>query len=47
MLFDLAPLVLFTAVGLVAVNAADREMGTARSTGIFAAIGEFFRSLRD
>ena len=38
-----APLVLFTAVGLFALESADREMGTARSTGVFAAIADFFR----
>ena len=42
-----APLILFTIVGLIAVNAADREMGTARSTGVFGAILDFFRNLKD
>lgn len=42
-----APLILFTAVGLLAVNAANREMGTARSAGVFSAIADFFRSNKD
>jgi lipopolysaccharide export LptBFGC system permease protein LptF len=43
-----APLILFTAVGLLAVNAANREMGTARSAGVFSTIAGFFRrSSRD
>lgn len=32
------PLVLFTTIGLIAVARANREMGTARSAGVFAAI---------
>ena len=42
-----APLALFTVAGLLAVNAANREMGTARSAGLFAAIADFFRRTRD
>jgi lipopolysaccharide export system permease protein len=42
-----APLTLFTIAGLLAVNAANREMGTARSAGLFAAIANFFRRARD
>jgi lipopolysaccharide export system permease protein len=38
-----APLTLLTAIGLIAVNAANREMGTARSDGIFQAFGNLFR----
>jgi lipopolysaccharide export system permease protein len=42
-----APLVLFTIGGVLAVNSADREMGTARSAGVFATIADFFRRLKD
>ena len=42
-----APLILFTAVGLVAVNAANREMGTARSAGVLSTIADFFRRRKD
>ena len=38
-----APLILFTVIGLLAVNSANREMGTARSVGVFASIAGFFR----
>ena len=41
-----APLVLFTLVGLLSVNAANREMGTTRSAGIFDSVIEFFHRLR-
>jgi lipopolysaccharide export system permease protein len=41
-----APLILFTVIGLLAVNSANREMGTARSVGIFASIAALFRKGR-
>ena len=40
------PLVLFTLLGLLAVRSANREMGTARSSGIFGALIEFFARFR-
>jgi lipopolysaccharide export system permease protein len=40
------PLVLFTLLGLLAVRSADREMGTARTAGIFGALMEFFQRFR-
>jgi lipopolysaccharide export system permease protein len=40
------PLALFTIIGLLAVSAANRQMGSARSVGIVASIGEFVRGLR-
>jgi lipopolysaccharide export system permease protein len=42
-----APLILFTIIGLLAVNSANREMGTARSVGVFASIAGFFRKRTD
>jgi lipopolysaccharide export system permease protein len=41
-----APLILLTAIGLVAVYSANREMGTARSAGLFASLAHLFRRLR-
>ncbi len=40
------PLVLFTAIGLWTVNSANREMGTARSAGIFDSVIDFFQRFR-
>ena len=42
-----APLILFTIIGLLAVNSANREMGSARSVGIFATIAGLFRRRRN
>ncbi|MES1259742.1 MAG: LptF/LptG family permease [Gemmatimonadota bacterium] len=41
-----APVVLFTLIGLLAVNSADREMGTARSAGVMDSVLEFFQRFR-
>jgi hypothetical protein len=41
-----SPLVLFTLLGLLAVRSANREMGTARTSGIFGALLEFMSRLR-
>lgn len=41
------PLALFTIIGLIAVGSANREMGSTRSVGILASIGEFMRGLRN
>ncbi|MGH7582956.1 MAG: LptF/LptG family permease, partial [Gemmatimonadales bacterium] len=41
------PLAVFSVVGLVALNAANREMGTARGEGFFAAIASAFRRWRN
>jgi len=40
------PLVLLTLLGLLAVRSANREMGTARTAGIFGAMVEYFRRFR-
>jgi hypothetical protein len=40
------PLVLLTLLGLLAVRSANREMGTARTAGIFGALVEFFQRFR-
>ena len=40
------PLVLFTVIGILAVNSANREMGTARSAGVFDSVIEFYHKLR-
>lgn len=40
-----APLLLFTLIGLLAVASANREMGTARTSGILQAVGEALRAL--
>ena len=37
------PVILFTLIGLLAVNSANREMGTARSGGVFESIADIFR----
>ena len=37
------PLALFTIIGLFAVQSANREMGSARSAGVFASIRNIFR----
>lgn len=42
-----APLLLFTAIGIVAVNSANREMGTARSGGILERLMGFFQGGTD
>jgi lipopolysaccharide export system permease protein len=42
-----APLILFTAIGLLAVNSANREMGTARSAGVLSSMIDFFRRNKD
>jgi hypothetical protein len=39
------PLALFTALGLLALRAANREMGTARTTGVWSGIAALFRGL--
>ena len=41
------PLVLFTLIGLWAVNSANREMGTARSAGVFDSVIDLYHRLRD
>ena len=40
------PLVLLTLLGLLAVRSANREMGTARTAGIFGAMVEYFQRFR-
>jgi lipopolysaccharide export system permease protein len=41
------PLILFTVIGVVAVNSANREMGTARSGGLLDTLMGFFQGQRD
>jgi lipopolysaccharide export system permease protein len=38
-----APIVLFTLIGLISVNGANREMGSARSGGLFDSVRSLFR----